>query len=53
METSVYRVKQPRGGGQHYVTPARAAAKETSEGEVHLKKSSCLFFVFMARLTKG
>ena len=23
-------LKQPRGDGEHYVTPARAAAKETS-----------------------
>ena len=26
-------LKQPRGDGERYVTPARAAAKETKPGE--------------------
>ena len=34
-------LKQPRGDGEHYVTPARAAAKETRFRERTLR----IFFV--------
>ena len=30
-------LKQPRGDGERYVTPARAAAKETNEALSHAK----------------
>ena len=33
-------LKQPRGDGERYVTPARAAAKETIERLVGLKLTS-------------
>ena len=29
-------LKQPRGDGERYVTPARAAAKETTHGDMAL-----------------
>ena len=40
-------LKQPRGDGERYVTPARAATKETNltvskNGEVYMFETSCM-----------
>ena len=32
-------LKQPRGDGERYVTPARAAAKETKSGTDHIERA--------------
>ena len=42
-------LKQPRGDGERYVTPARAAAKETSFLPVRIFKCVllCLFQIFV------
>ena len=34
-------LKQPRGDGERYVTPARAAAKETNGEPGHLTEFMC------------
>ena len=36
-------LKQPRGDGERYVTPARAAAKETSDWVVSELLTNCSF----------
>ena len=40
-------VKQPRGDGERYVTPARAAAKETTLSHTYFRKSCSHFHVVL------